>query len=90
MRTLDAIARREARVELAQRFIRLAAQHNVLSVLEPVARVGQADDEDAAILEAARELSPLRPSLYKAQVPLRGKERLTELVDREATPWRGV
>jgi sulfofructosephosphate aldolase len=25
------------------------------------------------IIEAARELSPLRPSLYKAQVPLRGK-----------------
>jgi sulfofructosephosphate aldolase len=62
---------RDARVELAHRFISLAAQRHLLSVLEPVARV--ADAEDEAILEAARELSPLRPSLYKAQVPLRGR-----------------
>jgi len=65
--------KREARVELAQRFIDLSAQHQVLSVLEPVARVDEIQDEDTAILEAARELSPLRPSLYKAQVPLRGR-----------------
>lgn len=63
---------RAARAELAERFISLAAQRGVLSVLEPVARAGPGEDEDDLILEAARELSPLRPSLYKAQVPLRG------------------
>lgn len=66
-------ALREHRVELARRFISLAEQRDVLSVLEPVVRVGPDEDEDEAIREAARELSPLRPSLYKAQVPLRGK-----------------
>jgi sulfofructosephosphate aldolase len=86
-------AHREQRVELARRFIALAADRGVLSVLEPVVRVGPAD-EDAAILTAARELAPLGPSLYKAQVPRRGRgtademraacERLNEAIDR---PW---
>jgi sulfofructosephosphate aldolase len=79
--------RREQRVELAGRFIGLAAERGVLSVLEPVAR-----DGDESILEAARELAPLRPSLYKAQVPGHGRgpdlrqacERLTETIDG---PW---
>ena len=66
-------ALREERVELARRFIGAAARRGVLSVLEPVVRVGGGKDEDDAIVEAARELSPLRPSLYKAQIPLRGK-----------------
>lgn len=66
-------ALRDDRVELARRFICLAAQRGVLSVLEPVVRVAPGEDEDEAIVEAARELSPLRPSLYKAQVPMRGK-----------------
>lgn len=71
-------AAREQRVELARSFIELAARRGVLSVLEPVVRAtGEEErtgewDMDAAILEAARELSPLRPSLYKAQVPRRG------------------
>jgi sulfofructosephosphate aldolase len=75
-------ARREERVELARRFIALAAERGVLSVLEPVVRPTPGEvgwDEDRAILEAARELSPLRPSLYKAQVPRRGKGTVTEL-----------
>jgi len=75
-------ARRAQRVELARRFIALAAERGVLSVLEPVVRPtpGEADwDEDRAILEAARELSPLRPSLYKAQVPRRGRGTPDEL-----------
>lgn len=76
---------RDQRVELARRFIRLAADRGVLSVLEPVVRATAEErgtghwDEDLAILEAARELSPLRPSLYKAQVPRRGRGTLTEL-----------
>ena len=69
--------RREQRVELARRFVELAAQRGVLSVLEPVVRVD--GDADAAIIEAARELSPLRPSLYKAQVPRAGRGAPAEL-----------
>lgn len=86
-------AHREQRIELARRFIALAAGRGVLSVLEPIVRVGPAD-EDAAILTAARELAPLGPSLYKAQVPRRGMgtvdelrpacERLSEAIGR---PW---
>lgn len=67
--------RREARVELAARFIEVARAHGVLSVLEPVVRAAprEADfDTDAAIREAACELSALRPDLYKSQVPLAG------------------
>ena len=64
-------ARRGERVELAWRFVELAARHDVLSVLEPVVRVPEADRE-RAIVEAARELGATRPSLYKCQVPLAG------------------
>ncbi|HZC73112.1 MAG TPA: hypothetical protein VE442_20630 [Jatrophihabitans sp.] len=67
--------RRSARVELARRFIEAAAQRELLSVLEPVVRATPREladgtwDADAASCEAARELAPLGPSLYKAQVP---------------------
>lgn len=67
--------RREARVELAARFIEVARANGVLSVLEPVVRAAPGETEfdmDTAIREAARELSALRPDLYKAQVPLAG------------------
>lgn len=67
--------RREARVALAARFIEAARERGVLSVLEPVVRAAPGEDDfeaDAAIREAARELSALRPDLYKAQVPLAG------------------
>jgi sulfofructosephosphate aldolase len=78
-------ARRAQRVELARRFIRVAADRGVLSVLEPVVR--PTDDErdgghwdvNAAIAEAARELSPLGPSLYKVQVPGYGKGTADDL-----------
>jgi sulfofructosephosphate aldolase len=76
--------RREQRVELARRFIGLAAERGVLSVLEPVVRATAEEssggwDQDLAAVEAARELSPLGPSLYKAQVPRRGKGTVSEL-----------
>lgn len=70
--------KREQRVALAERFIREAASRGILSVLEPVVRATQAEldagtwNTEDAIREAARELSPLRPSLYKVQVPLGG------------------
>lgn len=74
--------RREARVELARRFIAAAAERGLLSVLEPVVRAAPGEegfDQAAAIREAARELSPLRPSLYKVQVPLGGRGSPEEL-----------
>lgn len=77
--------KRAARVDLARRFIELAASRGVLSVLEPVVRATPAEqasgswDADAAIVEAARELSALRPSLYKAQVPRGGQGSAAEL-----------
>jgi len=67
--------RREARVALASRFVAEARARGVLSVLEPVVRAApdEADfDADAAIREAARELSALHPDLYKSQVPMAG------------------
>ena len=64
--------RRPQRVELAGRFVALAARHGLLSVLEPVVRVPEERREDA-IVEAARELGAVRPSLYKCQVPLGGR-----------------
>lgn len=89
--------RREARVHLAREFIAVAARLGVLSVLEPVVRAtpGESDwDADIAAREAAAELSPLGPSLYKVQVPLAGQgdaneqlrasERLAESI---TGPW---
>jgi sulfofructosephosphate aldolase len=64
--------RRPERVELARRFVELARRHGLLSVLEPVVRVPH-EGRETAIVEAARELGAVRPSLYKCQVPLGGK-----------------
>lgn len=78
--------KREERVALAERFVALARERGVLSVLEPVVRVtpGEADwDADVAIREAARELAPLGADLYKAQVPLAGEG--DEAAQREAS-----
>lgn len=87
---------RERRVELARDFIRLCRDRGVLSVLEPVVRrSSEAEwDADVAIREAARELSALRPDLYKVQVPLAGEGDEAEqraasaaLNEEIATPW---
>jgi sulfofructosephosphate aldolase len=70
---------RDDRVRLAERFISAARERGVLSVLEPVVRATEREiadgswDREASIREAARELSPLAPSLYKVQVPLAGE-----------------
>lgn len=72
-------AHRDGRIDLARRFVAFAAARGVLSVLEPVVRVAPGENEDAAILDAARDLAPVGPSLYKAQVPLRGKGTPGEL-----------
>ena len=70
--------RRAERVELANRFVELARRHGLLSVLEPVVRVPDERREEA-IVEAARELGAVGPSLYKCQVPLGGKGEPEEI-----------
>lgn len=92
--------KREQRVALAEEFIAVARERGVLSVLEPVVRATPAEldagtwDTEKAIREAARELSPLRPSLYKVQVPLGGEgspaeqAAASEQLARDITgPW---
>lgn len=71
--------RRAERIELARRFVELARSQGVLSVLEPVVRHA---NREWAIVEAARELGAVRPSLYKCQVPLEGKGDPAELTRR--------
>ncbi|MFB4277880.1 hypothetical protein ACBJ59_21500 [Nonomuraea sp. MTCD27] len=90
---------RGRRLETAAEFVRRCADAGLLSVLEGVAKPAAGVPEGAfdgpgAIREAARELAGLRPSLYKAQVPLGGaapEERLREecaLLDEVIpVPW---
>ena len=86
-------AGRPRRLETARRFVEVAASLGLLSVLEGVVRVAEDAREDA-IVEAARELSSTGPSLYKVEVPLRGRADTGELVRRcraidgvLAMPW---
>jgi sulfofructosephosphate aldolase len=65
----------QRRLAMAEEFVRRCAAAGLLSVLEPVAQpaAGEHDfDLNTAILEAAEALGPVRPDLYKAQVPSRG------------------
>jgi sulfofructosephosphate aldolase len=88
---------RAVRVKLAERFVTTCRDAGLLSVLEPVVRQAPGEtgfDLDSAILEAAAELGPLRPSLYKAQVPGLGQadDTTTLVVCRRVTaclpvPW---
>ncbi|PZG17517.1 hypothetical protein C1J01_17855 [Nonomuraea aridisoli] len=80
---------RGRRLETAATFVRRCADAGLLSVLEGVAKPAAGReagfDGRAAIREAARELAALRPSLYKAQVPLGGaapEDRLLEECER--------
>jgi sulfofructosephosphate aldolase len=75
--------RRAERIEMCERFVALAARHEVLSVLEPVVR------EDAQIEAAARELGATRPSLYKCQAPRQGDvvARCEEITRVVPVPW---
>ncbi|WP_285114908.1 hypothetical protein [Leifsonia sp. fls2-241-R2A-40a] len=93
-------AKREQRVRLVERFVAECRARGVLSVLEPVVRATPEEldagtwDFDIAIREAASELSPLGPSLYKVQVPLSGtgdageQRDASERLDASITgPW---
>ena len=82
---------RERRLETAHRFVDLARAHAVLSVLEGVVRHA---DRDAAIVEAARELSGVGCDLYKCEVPTHGRgepgeitRRCREIDAAVACPW---
>jgi sulfofructosephosphate aldolase len=89
--------REERRVATAHRFVELCREAGLLSVLEPVAAAAPGQDDfdlDAAILDAAAALAPSGPSLYKAQVPRRGRGEPAELtaacekLDRRiGRPW---
>jgi sulfofructosephosphate aldolase len=68
--------RRAERVRISRRFVELARSHGLLSVLEGVVR---AEDREAAIVEAARELAAVGPDLYKCEVPLRGRAPADEI-----------
>jgi sulfofructosephosphate aldolase len=70
---------RARRVETSRRFVELAHEHGLLSVLEGVVR---ADDREAALVEAARELAAVGPDLYKCEVPLHGRGELDEITRR--------
>jgi sulfofructosephosphate aldolase len=85
---------RDARLAMAEEFVRRCSGAGLLSILEGVVRPTSDDDFDRLQLEAAAELGALRPSLYKAQVPRRGHgergevarvcERITATVP---VPW---
>jgi len=83
--------RRARRVEISRRFVELARDHGLLSVLEGVVR---ADDREAAIVEAARELAAIGCDLYKCEVPTHGRgpageieARCREIAAAVACPW---
>ena len=67
---------RPRRLELARQFVEVADAAGLLSVLEGVVRPtsgANGFDREAAIVEAARELAAVGPSLYKVEVPLQGR-----------------
>jgi sulfofructosephosphate aldolase len=78
-------AERERRLAMARDFVDVAREAGLLSILEGVVRppIGvDGFDRDAAIVEAARELAPVGPSLYKVEVPLHGRGEPAELERR--------
>jgi sulfofructosephosphate aldolase len=70
---------RERRLETSRRFVELARAHGLLSVLEGVVR---ANDREAAIVKAARELAAVGADLYKCEVPLHGRGEPGEIERR--------
>jgi sulfofructosephosphate aldolase len=70
---------RERRLETSRRFVELARAHGLLSVLEGVVR---ANDREAAIVKAARELAAVGADLYKCEVPLQGRGEPGEIERR--------
>jgi sulfofructosephosphate aldolase len=76
---------RRRRLEFAARFVELARAAGLVSIVEGVVRPaagGGPFDRDEAIVEAARELAAVGPSLYKVEVPLHGRGDPAELERR--------
>jgi hypothetical protein len=69
-----------SQLETSRRFVELARAQGVRPVLEGVAR--GASDWEVAIVEAARELSSVEPSLYKCEVPLHFRGEVAEIEAR--------
>lgn len=87
-------AQRARRVQMAAEFIARCAAAGLISVLEPVVRPHETESGfrlNESILEAARELGPLRPALYKAQVPDGSAAQMAatcaELTETLPIPW---
>jgi sulfofructosephosphate aldolase len=73
--------RRTHRAEMSRAFAELAREHGLLSVLEPVVRGPEGFDREAAIVEAAAELSVTGCDLYKCEVPTHGAGEPDEITD---------
>jgi sulfofructosephosphate aldolase len=73
---------RGRRLETSRRFVELAFAHGLLAILEGVVRGPDGFDRDAAIVEAARELASVGPSLYKCEVPTQGRAAPAEIEAR--------
>jgi sulfofructosephosphate aldolase len=72
-------ADRARRVDTSRRFVELARDHGLLSVLEPVTRGPEGFDREAAIVEAAAELAAVGCDLYKCEVPTHGAGEAEEI-----------
>lgn len=72
---------RERRRDTSRRFVELARAHGLLSVLEPVTRGPDGFDREAAIVEAASELSSVGCDLYKCEVPTHGAGEAGEITE---------
>jgi sulfofructosephosphate aldolase len=86
--------RRRRRIETVHRFVAVAREHGLLSVLEPVVRGPEGFDREAAIVEAAAELGTLGCDLYKCEVPTHGAGEPDEITawsrridDAVPCPW---
>jgi sulfofructosephosphate aldolase len=88
---------RSLRLDMASRFVEASRAAGLLSILEGVVRAAPSHDgfdREAAIVEAARELAAVGPSLYKVEVPLQGRgdpaeieRRCRDLDDALECPW---
>jgi sulfofructosephosphate aldolase len=76
---------RSRRLEMAREFVERAQDAGLVSIVEGVVRPAAGEDgfdREAAIVEAARELAAVGPSLYKVEVPLHGRAGEIELQAR--------
>lgn len=85
------------RTAMVEKFVDRCRSAGLISIIEPVSR-GRADgrqsDNEAGVLEAARELGRLGADLYKAEVPLKGqgpgdeiRRRCAQISASVDTPW---